>query len=172
MLGASRLSYAMAADGLLPHRLAAIHEHFRTPYIALLAQAAVAISLSFINQLASLISFAVFNLAFSFLLSAVALIRIHMSSGPLPFGRRLLPFLAIVITAGLLLATSSNDKIEGSLVIVFGMAVYVLLSPRRELTDAIAYLTSTENVLSGFGRRRFRFLGGLVGWLGGRGTPP
>ena len=40
MLGASRLGYAMAADGLLPHPLALIHTRFQTPYVALIAQPA------------------------------------------------------------------------------------------------------------------------------------
>ncbi|HEX5141141.1 MAG TPA: APC family permease [Dehalococcoidia bacterium] len=172
MLGASRLSYAMAADGLLPHRLAAIHGRFRTPYIALLAQAGAAISLSFIDHLASLISFAVFNLAFSFLLSAFALMKIHTSSEGIPWSRRLLPFVAVGITIGLLLVTSTDDRIEGCLVLALGVAVYVLLSPRRELADALTYLTNPEHVHAVLGRGRFRFLGGLVGWLGGKGTPP
>ncbi|MGE0057347.1 MAG: APC family permease [Dehalococcoidia bacterium] len=127
MLGSSRLSYAMAADGLLPYQLATIHSRFRTPYVALLAQAAIAIGLTFVDQLATLISFAVFNLTFSFALSALALIVLRRSDprhrSP---GRRALPYLAVVISVGLLLATSWQDKLAGAAVLGIGLLVFAV----------------------------------------------
>jgi hypothetical protein len=98
--------------------------------------------------------------------------KIHTSSEGIPWSRRLLPFVAVGITIGLLLVTSTDDRIEGCLVLALGVAVYVLLSPRRELADGLTYLTNPEHVHAVLGRGRFRFLGGLVGWLGGKGTPP
>jgi APA family basic amino acid/polyamine antiporter len=172
MLGASRLGYAMAADGLLPHPLASIHERFRTPHVALIAQALVAITLTFIDQISDLISFAVFNLSFSFLLSSLALLRLHRKAeGPLSPWRRALPFLGAAIAGGLLLATSNSDKAIGSLTLVAGALIYFAAAPGRTLPHALARLTEAERAFWHHERRRMRFLGGLVGWLGGRRTP-
>jgi amino acid transporter len=173
MLGASRLGYAMAADGLLPHPLASIHERFRTPHVALIAQAVVAIALTFVDQIANLISFAVFNLAFSFLLCSLALLRLHgAAAGPLSLSRRALPFFGAAIAGGLLLATSNSDKAIGGLTLVAGVLIYFAAAPGRTLPHALARLTDAERALMRLERRRMRFLGGLIGWLGGRRTPP
>jgi amino acid transporter len=126
MLGSSRLSYAMAADGLLPYRIAAIHRRFKTPYVALLFQASIAMALTFADQLSSLISFAVFNLTFSFALSALALIQLQRT-GQRRFSasERVLPVLALLISGGLLLATSLDDKLIGFAVLGVGCCIYV-----------------------------------------------
>jgi amino acid transporter len=168
MLGSSRLSYAMAADGLLPHQMSALHSRFRTPHVALIVQAAIAISLSFINQLAELISFAVVNLAFSFLLSAGALLVLQRSAGPVSTWRRVLPFLGLLVAGGLLLVTSMQGKLQGLLILSLGVGIYMLASPRSELRDAAAYVSAREHVLAELARRRFRFLGWLVARLGRR----
>jgi APA family basic amino acid/polyamine antiporter len=173
MLGASRLGYAMAADGLLPHALASIHERFRTPHVALIAQMVVAVGLTFIDQISNLISFAVFNLAFSFLLCALALFRLHRTmGGPLSLWRRALPFCGAAIACGLLIATDTVDKLAGGLVLAAGLCVYFAAAPGKALPHALARVTETAHVLRQLERRRMRFLGGLVGWLGGRRTPP
>jgi APA family basic amino acid/polyamine antiporter len=173
MLGASRLGYAMAADGLLPHALASIHERFRTPHVALIFQSLIAIVLTFVNNIAELISFAVFNLSFSFLLSSLALLRLHRSAeGPLSIWRRALPYLGAAISLGLLIATSNRDKLTGCAILAIGVVAYFVAAPRKRLPEALGLVTGTEHVLRRLERRRMRFLGGLVGWLAGRGTPP
>jgi APA family basic amino acid/polyamine antiporter len=173
MLGASRLGYAMAADGLLPHPLAAIHERFRTPHVALIFQSLIAISLTFVDNIAELISFAVFNLSFSFLLCSLALHRLHRGAeGPLALWRRALPYLGGAISLGLIVATSNRDKLTGAAVLAVGVAAYFAAAPRRRLPEALAFVTETEHILRRLERRRMRFLGGLVGWLSGRRTPP
>jgi amino acid transporter len=171
MLGASRLGYAMAADGL-PHPLAAIHERFRTPYVALIAQSCAAVALTFVDTIANLISFAVFNLTFSFLLTSVALVALHRRlPGPYTLWQRIVPLLGAAISLGLLVATSNRDKVTGLAVLAVGIAVFLAAAPRRRLPEALAVVTRTEHALQHLERRRMRFLGGLVGWLGGRGTP-
>ena len=171
MLGSSRLGYAMAADGLLPHGLAAIHPTWRTPFVALIAQGAVAGALTFVNQIADLISFAVVNLAISFLVCALALLRLERSSDRrVGLLRRALPLAAIVICVGLLVATSTADKIEGGIVLLGGGALYLAVAPGRPLPDALARVTNTERVLERLARRRVRFLGRVVAWIGGRRT--
>jgi APA family basic amino acid/polyamine antiporter len=173
MLGSSRLAYAMAADGLLPRPLAAIHSRFHTPWIALLAQGGVAAALTFIDRIPALISFAVVNLAFSFLLCAVALVILRrrrvVASSPARAG---LPFLAIAVTTGLLAASSRTQQAAGLAVLVVGAAVFWLAAPREAIPGALEPLVEPERVRTRLSRRRMRFIGGLVGWLGGRRTPP
>lgn len=172
MLGSSRLAYAMAADGLLPRSLAAVHPRFATPYVALIAQCVLASALTFVDRLADLIGFAVVNLACSFLLCALALARLHAREGG---GRsvrtRVLPFVAALIAIGLLFAASWTDKAAGCAVLLIGVVVYVIALPGPALPFVLEELTATERVLARLARSRMRFLGGLVGWLGGRATP-
>jgi amino acid transporter len=172
MLGSSRLAFAMAADGFLPHRFAAVHPRFRTPYIALIAQGLFAGALTFVDRIPDLISFAVVNLAFSFLLCALALRRLQRQQGGRPGPlRRALPDLAAVITVGLLLATSSAEKIAGAAVLVAGIVIFVIAAPRTVLPEARTLIIDPAIRLEHLSMRRMRFLGGLVGWFGGRRTP-
>ena len=172
MLGASRLSFAMAADGLLPHRLASVHPRFRTPWLALLAQAVIAMSLTFVDALPGLISFAVVNLMVSFLLSAFALLRLRRGHPPRGILHRTLPYLSIAVCIGLLAALSVTNLVQGAAVLVVGSAVFLAASPRRPLPEVLATITDRERVLARLARRRMRFLGGAVGMLAGRRTPP
>jgi amino acid transporter len=173
MLGSSRLGYAMAADGMLPHALASVHERYNTPYIALVAQGVLAIAFTFVDQISDLISFAVFNLAFSFLLCSISLMRLQRAPGAsVAAWRRALPLAGGAIALGLIIATSNMDKAEGAASIAIGAVIYLLAAPGHPLPHARARLLDGERVLARLARRRMRFLGGLVGWLGGRATPP
>ncbi|MFA7295629.1 MAG: APC family permease [Dehalococcoidia bacterium] len=171
MLGSSRLAYAMAADGLLPHPLASLHARFGTPWVALIVQSAIAAALTFVNRIPTLIGFAVVNLALSFLLCALALLvlrRRDHAQHSLP--RRGLPVLGVLVAGGLLLASSPSQQLTGAAVIAVGTAIY-WLAPRRTLPHAIEPMLDPERVLARLARRRMRFLGGLVGWFGGHRTP-
>lgn len=172
MLGASRLGYAMAADGLLPHRLARVHPRFRTPHVALLAQGGLAVGLTFVDQIPDLISFAVVNLAFSFLLCAAALFRLHRTAEVRPSRvRATLPVAGAVIAVALLWAAGWHDRLLALLVLAVGCAVYAASAPNRPLPGAIAALQERERTLRRLARQRMRFLGGPIGWAGGHGSP-
>ncbi len=173
MLGSSRLAYAMAADGLLPHSLAVLHPRFATPYVALLVQGAIAGGLTFLDRIPDLIGFAVVNLSLAFFLCALALIRLHRNEASrVSLWQRVLPLLAVVISVGLLVAAPREDKITGALVLGVGLLVYLVGAPGSTLPDALAEVTSTERVLWRLARTRLRFLGGPIGWLRGHRTPP
>ena len=173
MLGASRLGYAMAAEGLLPHSLATLHSRYGTPHVALIAQACMAIALTFVDQIAELISFAVFNLAFSFLLCSLALVRLHRSQAlDLPAWRLLLPLFGAGISIGLIVATSTQDKLIGAAVLLAGAAVHLLFAPGQVLPEKLEQVTHVDAVMGRLERHRMRFLGGPLGWLAGKRTPP
>jgi hypothetical protein len=114
----------------------------------------------------------VFNVAFSFLLCAMALIKMQLDaaeSASVP--KRVLPIVASVICVGLLAATSLSDKLTGGVVLVVGAAIYLIAAPRMSLPEGLAYLTERERVMSHLGRQRMRFLGAPLGWLKHHGTP-
>lgn len=168
MLGSARLSYAMAADGLLPHGLARLHQRFRTPHIALIAQAALAGVLTFVGNIAGLISFAVVNLSIAFLLCALALYRLQRRRAePLTPLLAALPVAAALVSGGLLLSTPIDDKLTGAGVLLAGAVVYLAAAPRTRIPNLLHPLSLHE-----LNRRRMRFLGGLVGWLGGHRSSP
>ncbi len=60
LAGTSRTVFAMASNGDLPRRLAAVHESRRTPYLAELAVAAVAVALAAFVDLRGAIGFSSF----------------------------------------------------------------------------------------------------------------
>jgi amino acid transporter len=167
MLGSSRLAYAMAADGMLPKPLAAVHRRFATPYVALIAQGVIAGALTFVDKIPDLISFAVVNLAFSFLLCAASLVRLQAGSGRQhSLVLKALPYAAAIIAVLLLVQTSSGNKMAGGAVLAAGCVVYLFTAPgRRLLPHELHLLWDHEWFLA---HRRMRFLGGLMGLLGGR----
>jgi len=98
ILGTARLSYAMSVDGLFPRLFSKEHPKYHTPYMALLLQGVIAFALCIFSGLSDLISFSVFNLAFAFLLTCLALLvlgkRKHKKT---LHGQRILPSLGIII---------------------------------------------------------------------------
>ncbi len=63
-LGTSRLAYAMAVDGLLPHWLSTLHPRFGTPYLMLVLLCTTALVASLVGGITSLINSTVFLLSF------------------------------------------------------------------------------------------------------------
>jgi amino acid transporter len=95
-MGTSRLAYAMSIDGLFPRIFSSVHRHYRTPYISLLIQAVLAFSLSLFTGIKDLISFAVLNLSFSYLLTCLSLLSFKKNGRQLP-GQNILPVAGILI---------------------------------------------------------------------------
>lgn len=147
MLGSARLAYAMAIDGLFPSIFAKIHPRFSTPYVVLIVQGAIAFILSNIGNLAGLISFAVLNLAFSFLLTCFALIVLRSDRVANLRGQHILPLAGIMICLFLLSSTTTFDKVAGILVILAGIPVYLYYSPKEDIYHLKTLFLSEEAVL-------------------------
>ncbi|WP_218837852.1 amino acid permease [Candidatus Methanoperedens nitratireducens] len=90
VLATSRLSYAMSVDGLFPRIFSRIHPRYGTPYMALLIHGTIAFTLSIYSGISGLISFAVFNLAFSYLLTCLALIVLKKDTEKKLYGQNIL----------------------------------------------------------------------------------
>lgn len=76
MLGLSRLTYALAQDGLLPSMFGRLHGRYRTPWANLLVQAVWALVFSTLFDLRSLLSTAVLFLSITYLLTALSAMRL------------------------------------------------------------------------------------------------
>jgi APA family basic amino acid/polyamine antiporter len=159
MLGTARLSYAMAIDGLFPRLFSRLHPKHGTPSIGLAVQGIIAFLLSLYSPITALISFAVFNLAFAFLLTCLSLIILTRKEEKHLIGQNVLPWIGILICLYLLYSTSLPDKVIGGFVILFGVAVYVFFSPKQDIYHLKNLFVSEEAIFVRAMARRERFLG-------------
>jgi APA family basic amino acid/polyamine antiporter len=146
ILGTSRLSFAMAIDGLFPKAFSQVHPKYQTPYMSLIIQAVIAFVLSLFTGIRNLISFSVFNLAFSYLLTCMAAIALQKDRKKLP-GQNFIPLLGIIVCLFLIYATSVLDKIIGFSLILLGIPLYVYFSPKTDINHLKELFTSEEAVL-------------------------
>jgi APA family basic amino acid/polyamine antiporter len=156
ILGTSRLSYAIAIDGLFPRVFARVHPVYKTPYISLIIQAGIAFCLSLFSGIRNLISFSVFNLSFSYLLTCLAAIVLQNNRKKLA-GQIFIPVLGVIICLYLLWATTWLDKIIGFSLIILGIPLYIYFSPKTDINHLKELFTSEASVLfrSADGHDRF-----------------
>jgi APA family basic amino acid/polyamine antiporter len=162
ILGTARLSYAMAVDGLFPRAFAELHPRFRTPYLALAIQAVIAFVLSTLSGIAGLITFAVFNLAVSFLLTCLALIVLQKPAKRALYGQGILPWLGVLICGYLLYSASLFDKVAGTLVLLLGIPLYIFFSPKTDIHHLKELVFSEERIFVRRFRRQERFLANFL----------
>lgn len=162
ILGTARLSFAMAIDGLFPRVFAELHPRYRTPYIALAIQGIIAFVLSLVSGIAGLITFAVFNLAISFLLTCLALIVLQKPAKVTLHGQSILPWLGIFICGYLIYSASLFDKVAGTLVLLIGVPIYIFFSPKSDIHHLKELFFSEEQIFIRRFRRQERFLANLL----------
>jgi APA family basic amino acid/polyamine antiporter len=162
MLGTGRLSYAMSIDGLFPRVFSRIHPRYGTPYVGLALQGIIAFILSIYSPITGLISFAVFNLAFAFLLTCFALTVLARDSETQLIGQNILPWIGAVICLYLLYSTSLFDKIIGTGIIVVGVFIYIFFSPKQDIHHLKAMFLSEEAIFFRNMAKRERYLGNFI----------
>ncbi len=162
ILGTARLAYAMSVDGLFPRAFSKVHPKFKTPYMALVIQGALALGLSLYSGLGDLISFSVFNLAFSFLLVSLSLVVLKRSGEKGLRGQSVLPWLGVGICLFLLYSTSLFDKLAGAALILTGVPLYLYFSPKTDIHHLKSLFTSEEAIFAGNLEKKNRFLANLV----------
>jgi APA family basic amino acid/polyamine antiporter len=162
ILGTARLSFAMAIDGLFPKVFALIHPRYGTPYGALIIEGVLAFGLSLLAGIQGLISFAVFNLAFSFLLTCLALTILSRGKAERLRGEWILPWAGVAICLYLLYSTSLFDKLAGGLVILAGIPIYVFFSPKTDIYHLKELFLSEEAIFVRKMERQRRFLANLL----------
>jgi len=162
ILGTARLSYAMAIDGLFPRVFALVHSEYGTPYVALAIEGVIAFCLSLFAGISGLISFSVFNMAFSFLLTCLALAVLARDRADKIRGRGILSWAGVAICLYLLASTSLLDKILGSLVILAGIPIYVFFSPKTDIHHLKELFVSEEAIFVRRMARQQRFLANML----------
>jgi APA family basic amino acid/polyamine antiporter len=162
MLGTARLSYAMSIDGLFPGLFSHLHRRFQTPYIGLAVQGTIAFLLSIYSPITNLISFAVFNLAFAFLLTCLSLIVLTRDTEKQLTGQKVLPWIGVVICLYLLYSTSVFDKVVGTVIILAGVVIYIFLSPKQDVYHLKEMFLSEEGIFLRSMAKRERFLGNFM----------
>ena len=158
MLGTARLTYAMSVDGLFPKFFSRLHPKFNTPYAALIVQGGIALALSLFTGLGDLISFSVFNLAFSFLLVSLSFAVIQKKGEKGLYGQSVLPWLGVPICLYLLYSAGWVNMIIGSIVVLVGIPLYLYFSPHTDIHHLKDLFTSEEAILARNLERKNRFL--------------
>lgn len=162
ILGTARLSYALSVDGLFPKVFSKVHRKFKTPYLALIIQGAIAFALSVFSNLSGLISFSVFDLSFSFLLVSISLIVLKRGKSSRLLGQSILPWLGIAICLFLIYSTSVQDKLAGSAVILAGIPIYAYFSPKVDMKELKEDFLSSANITRRYLEKTDRFLARLM----------
>jgi basic amino acid/polyamine antiporter, APA family len=100
MLATPRLLFAFSRDGFLPESIGAVHERYRTPWLAIIVHASVACACALSGTFRVLAVLAVLPLLFVYLAVCVAVLRLrHQSDSAL---RPLIPGLAVVVLVWLI----------------------------------------------------------------------
>jgi len=162
MLGTARLSYAMSIDGLFPKLFSRLHPRFKTPYIGLVLQCTFAFLLSIYSPITGLISFAVFNLAFAFLLTCFALIVLTRDTEKQLMGQKVLPWIGVMICLYLLYSTSIFDKVAGTVILLAGVVIYIFFSPKQDIHHLKEMFLTEEAIFVRGMAKRERFLGNFM----------
>ncbi|MBI4318017.1 MAG: amino acid permease [Chloroflexi bacterium] len=146
-LGTSRLAYAMAADGYLPHQLTRLHPVYGTPYVSLALQGVFALIASLIGSFTGLIGLAVFLASIAYLGTVFAAVRL-VSRSPrrrLRFaGSRFALLLALGSCMYLISQAGLRTALLGVAALALGTAIYVYFAPKSELLAVKDSILSQE----------------------------
>lgn len=133
VLSSARVYYAMARDGQLPARIAAVHPRFRSPHVALLVQGVWSVALVFsgtFDQITDMLIFVSWGF-YALLALAVILARVRFPDVVRPYrvpGYPVVPVVFILFSgAYLVLSVMENTRnaLAGTILVVLGLPVYV-----------------------------------------------
>jgi APA family basic amino acid/polyamine antiporter len=135
ILSTPRSIFAYARDGFLPAALCAVHERYRTPYVAIIVHGALIAALALTGTYERLAIFSNLNAFVLYMMCAVAVMVLRardVRSDGAPFripGGPLVPVAALIANAWLMYATAARGDLLG-LGIILALAL-VLYGVRR-----------------------------------------
>lgn len=135
VLAGSRYLYALALGGRVPRFFAGVHPTFRTPWIALITQTAIALPLAVSGTFTELAEISVIARMATYIgtAAAVPVLRRKMPQAPrmirLPGGPAI-PILALVVCGAFLSSATAKNLIAGVIALGVGALLYVAGSPR------------------------------------------
>ena len=131
VLAGARYLYALAASGRLPAVFARVHPRFRTPWIALTTQTAVAIPLALTGTFVELAALSVVARMATYIgtAAAVPVLRRTMPATPrtvrLPGGPAI-PLAALAVCVLFLSSATTRNLIAGAIALAAGMGIYAM----------------------------------------------
>ena len=131
LLACSRIPFAMAEEGALPRFLAAVHPTRRTPHIALLATAVIAVTLALSRSFLAAVTISSMGRLIAYGATAIALLRLRSRPGatPAPFRVPLAPatvWLTLGLIVWLLAQVKLPEMLQTSGVFLLGLFLYIL----------------------------------------------
>lgn len=142
MIMASRLTYGMAEQGLLPSVLGRVLPNRRTPWVAIIATTVAAMILSSTGDLASLAETVVVLLLFVFLSTNIAVLvlrkdRVDHQHFQIPV---IFPYLAIASCVLLMTQQSADIWLRAGILVAIGLVLYAIQhsTTRRSAPDRTA----------------------------------
>ena len=134
MLFGPRYMYALAMDGYLPRGLARLHPRWRTPVVAIVLQAALAVLLALTGSFVQLALLSVIARLFAYVATACAAIALQRRHPDRPGALRLpggplIPIAAIVLSLALLASASVGNLLMGGAALALGAVVYAFRRP-------------------------------------------
>jgi basic amino acid/polyamine antiporter, APA family len=160
-IGTSRLAYAMALDGLLPHSFAKTRKDHGAPYVALIVLCTTAFIVSVFGGLTALIGSSVFLLSFVYLATCLSTLRLEKKNPEVAKGLRLkvaIPIVGAAFSLLLILLVDVTQILTSLLLLAVGIPIYLFFSPKKELSDLKAKFLSREAILMRAAAQRTRFL--------------
>jgi amino acid transporter len=141
-LAVPRALYAFGRDGFLPGAIAAVHERFRTPHVAIAVQALIVILLSTTGSFEKLAVIANGSILLVYAAAALAVIqlrRLGIQQNGTPFRvpfAALIPILAFIIIAWLLKSLSAQEWAWLVGIIVLSAIVFAATAASRRARGA------------------------------------
>jgi amino acid transporter len=136
-LGAPRVLYAFGRDGFLPAALAAVHDRYRTPHVAIFVQVIITIALALSGTFEKLAIIANGAILLVYATCALAVFRlrarnVHLEHPPFvaPFGP-VIPALACLAIVWLMTSLALNEWLAVLVAIAAALALYLVTRGRR-----------------------------------------
>ena len=129
ILAGPRYLFALAQDGFGPRALSRVHPRYRTPYIAILVQAGVALALALSGSFVGLAMLSIIARLATYIATAAAVPVLRKKFGVAEGALRLpggpaIPIAALLLSLGLLASSTVWNLVAGGAALVVGALLY------------------------------------------------
>lgn len=142
MIMASRITYGMSRQGIVPRGLGRVHETRRTPWVAIVFTSAIAVVLVSTGDLSSLADTTVLLLLAVFVAVNVAVLVLRGT--PVEHDHfvtpTVIPVIGIVVCLGLMTQKSGESYLRAGILLAVGVALWFV---SRRLTGGVAEVDAT-----------------------------
>lgn len=144
MLASPRSIYSLGRDGLFPKQTALIHPKYRTPHVAIVIHAVLALGFALSGSFVGLMVVATLATLIVYVICCLATIQLRRmdvrTDGALPFkvpGGPIVPILAVAIVVWLMTASTREEFLALATMLVVQTLVYFLMVGRKRIKSSI-----------------------------------